>query len=311
MIDCATTLNGRHWFNVIERQMMTPTPNWMNSIDEMGDKEFQRWSSLLKQRTGMDVKYARKSFLTTGVRLRMRELGFTCYNDYYQHLFSGRKGRIEWATLVDRLTIHETRFLRHPGSIELLTELFLPKYLKSYLDGDHLQAWSVGCATGEECYTLAIALDDYLKQSHRDVYYGVVGSDISLPALAKARKGIYDVRRIKNLSQQHIDHYLIKKENDQYQVEKALRERVCFNMLNLLEMDQDVIHKMDIVFCQNVLIYFDENLRYTILDELVQHINPGGLLVIGVGEALGWKNPQMQRLHGYDALAYTKESSDE
>ncbi|VAW86885.1 Chemotaxis protein methyltransferase CheR [hydrothermal vent metagenome] len=288
--------------------MMTPIPDWMNSINEMDDQEFQRWSRLLKQRTGMDVKYARKSFLTTGVRLRMRELGFTSYNDYYQHLLSGRKGKIEWTTLVDRLTIHETRFLRHPGSIKLLTELFLPEYR---IDEDHLQAWSVGCATGEESYTLAIALDDYLKRSQRNVYYGVVGSDISLPALAKARKGIYDAHRIKNLPQQHINRYLSKKENGQYQVEKALRERVCFNLLNLLEMDQDVIHKMDIVFCQNVLIYFDKDLRYTILDELVKHINPGGLLVIGVGEAINWKNPHMQRLHGYDALAYTKESSDE
>ncbi len=310
VIDCATTLNGRYWFNVIEQQMMTPTPDWMNSINEMDDQEFQRWSCLLKQRTGMDVRYARKSFLTTGVRLRMRELGFTCYNDYYQHLLSGRKGKIEWTTLVDRLTIHETRFLRHPDSIELLTDVFLPEYLKTHR-GSHLQAWSVGCATGEESYTLAIALDDYLKKSCRGTYYGVVGSDISMPALAKARKGIYDVLRIKNLSQQQINCYLTERASGQYQVVKTLRERVCFNMFNLLEMEQEVVHKMDIVFCQNVLIYFDKELRHTILDELVKQINPGGLLVIGMGEALDWQHPQMQRLRGYDALAYTKESSDE
>ncbi len=298
-------------FNVIEQQTMAETPDWMSSINEMDDQEFLRWSSLLKQRTGMDVRYARKSFLTTGVRLRMRELGFTCYSDYYQHLLSGRNGKIEWATLVDRLTIHETRFFRHPSSIALLTKTFLPDYIKNHLDKNHLQAWSVGCATGEESYTLAIALDDYLKRFHPNIYYGVVGSDISLPALAKARKGIYDALRVKEFPQQLLERYLTKKESGKYQVDEAVRKRVCFNMLNLLEMDQSTIHKMDIVFCQNVLIYFDKKLRHTILDKLVKHINPGGILVIGVGEAIDWKHPQMKRLHGYDALAYTKETIHE
>lgn len=297
--------------NVIERQTMAQTPHWMNNIDEMGDQEFQQWSRLLRQRTGMEIRHARKSFLTTGIRLRMRELGFSRYSDYYHHLLSGRDGKVEWATLVDRLTIHETRFLRHPDSISLLIEEFLPKYLNHHLDKDHLQAWSVGCATGEESYTLAIALDDYLKNTHSNIYYGVVGSDISLPALATARKGTYDARRIKNLPQQLIDQYLTPKGENQYQVDETLRKRVCFNMLNLLEMDQSVVHKMDIVFCQNVLIYFDRALRHSILDKLVKHLNPGGILVIGVGEALDWKNPQMQRLRGYDALAYTKEVSHE
>ncbi|MCF6217332.1 MAG: protein-glutamate O-methyltransferase CheR [Gammaproteobacteria bacterium] len=298
-------------YNVIEQQTMAETPDWMNSINEMDDQEFLRWSCLLKQRTGMDVRYARKSFLTTGVRLRMRELDFTCYSDYYQYLLSGRNGKIEWTTLVDRLTIHETRFFRHPSSIKLLTEAFLPDYIRSHLGENHLQAWSVGCATGEESYTLAIALDDYLKRFHPNIYYGVVGSDISLPALAKARKGVYDALRVKEFPQPLLARYLTKKEGGKYQVDEAVRKRVCFNMLNLLEMDQSTIHKMDIVFCQNVLIYFDKNLRHTILDKLVKHINPGGILVIGVGEAIDWKHPQMQRLHGYDALAYTKETIHE
>ena len=288
---------------------MDQKPRWMNSIGEMDDKEFQQWSSLLRQRTGMEVKHERKSFLTTGIRLRMRELGFTGYKEYYTYLLSGRTGNVEWATLVDRLTIHETRFFRHPGSIALLTDQFLPGYLASHRGKNNIQAWSVGCATGEESYTLAIALDDYLLKRHPGFYYGVVGSDISLPALAKARKGIYDSRRLKNIPVSYLNTYLTELDNGHYQIKPALSSRVCFNMFNLLEMEHTAIQQMDIIFCQNVLIYFDTNLRHAILDKLVEHLTPGGLLAIGVGEALNWKHPQMKRLSSHDALAYTKENN--
>lgn len=258
----------------------------------------------------MEVKPERKSFLTTGIRLRMRELNFTRYSEYYLYLLSGRTGNVEWATLVDRLTIHETRFFRHPDSIDLLTERFLPQYLAAHRDKNNIQAWSVGCATGEESYTLAIALDDYFLKRHPDFYYGVVGSDISLPALAKAKKGIYDVRRLKNLPTAYLNTYLTELDDGQYQIKPTLNNRVCFNMFNLLETKYSAIHQMDIIFCQNVLIYFDTNLRHIILDKLVEHLAPGGLLTIGVGEALNWKHPKMKRLNSHDSLAFTKENDD-
>ncbi len=295
---------------MLSLQTMSHKPGWMNEIEEMDDLEFQRWSRLLKQRTGMEIRNSRKSFLSTGIRLRMRELGFNSYNQYYHHLLSGREGKVEWTTLVDRLTIHETRFYRHASSIEILTERFLPGYLKANAEKRHIQAWSVGCATGEESYTLAMVLDDYLQRHHTRAYYGVVGSDISLPALATARKGIYDARRIKLLPTPLQQHYLTPLEDGRYAVKETLRKRVCFNMINLLEMEDSVSHEMDIIFCQNVLIYFDTPLRHTILNKLIENLSPGGLLVIGVGEALEWKHPQMKRLVGIDALAYTKESLD-
>ncbi len=295
--------------NVQKQPTMTDKPRWMDTIEEMDDHEFQQWSRLLKQRTGMEVKNSRKSFLTTGVRLRMRELGYTSYNKYYHYLLrSGPNGKMEWATLVDRLTIHETRFFRHPNATDLVTDIFLPKYLEQHRQKESVLAWSVGCATGEESYSLAIALDDYLTQYYKSIYYGVVGSDISLPALATARKGIYEPRRLKNLSYAHHNRYLTAVDGGCYQVNKALRQRVCFNMFNLLEMEQSIINDADIIFCQNVLIYFDSRLRASILNKLVNYLNPGGLLVIGVGEALDWKHPQMKRVSGVDALAYTKEN---
>ena len=283
-------------------------PSWISTVDEMDDHEFQQWSHLLKQRTGMEVKLARKSFLTTGVKLRMRELGFSSYNEYYHFLLDGRNGKVEWATLVDRLTIHETRFYRHPQSIQLLTDEFLPNYLKQHSDKNNILAWSVGCATGEESYSLAMAMDDYLQRHFNNIYFGIVGSDISLPAISKARKGIYDFRRLKNLPAEFFERYLTEQDSGQYQITGSLRKRVCFNMLNLLEMEQNTINEVDIIFCQNVLIYFDMKMRHTILNQLVENLMPGGLLMLGVGEAMEWKHPQMKRLKGYDALAFTKES---
>src|SRR6185312_6030433 len=140
--------------------MATAPGNWsaLASLPSMDDSEFERWASLLEKRTGVVVPLARKTFLVTSVRGRMRETGHTSFAEYFSDLQKIPEGAIEWTTLVDRLTVHETHFFRHPPSFELIARDWLPQVAADPARSA-LHAWSVGCSSGEEAYTLAMVLD--------------------------------------------------------------------------------------------------------------------------------------------------------
>src|SRR3569833_4325547 len=126
------------------------------AMPSMDDTEFARWASMLEKRTGVVVPLTRKAFLGTSVRSRMRETGISNFEEYFADLQTVPEGAIEWTTLVDRLTVHETHFFRHTPSMNFIAETWLPSVMKNVANGLH--AWSVGCSSGEEAYTLAMVL---------------------------------------------------------------------------------------------------------------------------------------------------------
>lgn len=278
----------------------------MSKQTDMDDQQFQQWCTLLEQRTGMHLGGERKSFLCTNLKIRMRELGFEQYQDYFNFLMIGQQGAAEWAALVDRLTVHETRFYRHPSTLELLTKRYLPSYLRCMQEPVSLDAWSVGCATGEEPYSLAITLDQYLHSQYKESYFSVTASDISLPALAEARAGIYHARNLREVPPHILGRYFNRKDDQRYQVVETLRKRVCVNHLNVVEAGKAPLGMMDIILCQNLLIYFERSVRHKIINNLIANLKPGGILILGVGEALGWSSRDVHRLPYPDTLAYVR-----
>lgn len=277
---------------------------------DMDERQFQQWATLVERRTGMRLSATRKSFLLTNLRQRMRELGCGDFQTYYDYLHTGRTGAVEWAALVDRLTVHETRFFRHPNSLALVREHFLPRYIATHEPPASLQAWSVGCSTGDEPYSLAIVIDDYLAELGRDYYLGVTASDISLPSLAIGRRAIYHQSRLKNVEPGVLARHFVRHGSEQYQVRARLRKRVCFNHLNVLELGDTPLGLMDLIMCQNLLIYFDRELRREILDNLVRFLAPGGVLLLGVGEAIGWSHPALHRISFRDTLAFERHDGE-
>jgi len=283
------------------------SPAWCGGapLPAMEDAEFRRWSALLRERTGMSIPSERRSFLATGVGIRMRELGFHRFTDYYDFVRSGLSGRLEWAALVDRLTVQETRFFRDPLTLALLEDTFLPMAATRAAKGQSVHVWSAGCATGEEAYSLAMLLDRQLERAGVRPYYGVTGSDISLRALGRARRGVYGARRLATLPCDYRERY-VTAEGGGGRVVERLRRRTCFTRVNLLEDIEAPLPPMDLVYCQNVLIYFDRDARRRIADHLAARVRPGGLLVLGAGEILEWRHPEMKRVGGSDAIAYRR-----
>ncbi|QKQ24887.1 CheR family methyltransferase [Candidatus Reidiella endopervernicosa] len=283
----------------------------LERLPEMDDALFNGWTEMLEARTGMVLHPARRSFLLTSISIRMREIGFRDPLAYFELLQSNGEGVVEWTTLVDRLTVHETCFYRHPESLQFIREQFLPESLSNHDKPYSLQVWSLGCATGEESYSLAMLIDHHLKSLGGDYYFGVTGTDISLDAIAEAKQATYGPMRLSKLPQSLLEAYFSPVEGGRYRVNESLRRRVCFAKLKIMDIDRAPMGAMDIIYCQNVLIYFERARRFEILNSAARYLAPGGLLILGPGEAPGWKPDGLERINDSNVVAYRRRADAE
>jgi len=304
----------------------------LRQAPDMGAAEFARWQKLIEVRTGIHLPDHRKAFLMLALSARMRESGqvektvghggsadglFKAdgliqeddYNAYFVSLRDGAQAAFEWACLIDLLTVHETRFFRHPESFDLVRS-YVRNVLTQHADSRQrsIQAWSVGCSTGEEVYSLALAMHE-LQTDTGPFYFGVTGTDISYPALASAREGIYHLRRLIGLSDEQRERHFQAVGDDYYQVMPAVRQRTCFVQGNVHDLRHAPNQLFDIIYCQNLLIYFQTERRRELLSQLVEHLRPGGMLVLAPGEVLRWHHSALTRIQNKQCLAYSHRSS--
>ncbi len=269
------------------------------------------WIELLEKRTGIGLAENRKSFLLTSLSTRMRELGYDSYDAYFQYLITGRCGAIEWEILVDKLTVHESRFYRDPHALALIQDQFLPE-LSSKLgrlknkQQKSIDIWSLGCATGEEAYSLAMLVEDFMLNNNLDGYYSITATDISSAALSTARKGIFHINRLKNVPARLINLFFNSEDEDHYRVVEKLRRRICFARLNSLHLSRARLGMMDLIYCQNVLIYFKRRYRHMLLDQIVKYLRPNGVLILGAGEISDWRHTEMEAVNYSGTLAFKR-----
>jgi len=277
----------------------------LRPLADMSAQEFHDWQVLLEDRTGLVLNEQRRAFLQTSLSTRMRELGVDDYGSYYRQVTDGLRGAVEWSTLMDRLTVQETRFFRHRPSFEIL-ESYLQERLASSTLSQPLALWSVGCSTGEEPYSLAIAVAEVLSGTEQPELFGVTGTDISLSALSRARDGIYGARKLEQMDIDLCERYFEQLADGRFKVLPALASRVCCARLNVLELAKAPFSGVDVIFCQNLLIYFRRWRRREILNRLAERLAPGGLLVVGVGEVVGWQHPDMLPVADERVLAFIR-----
>jgi len=294
---------------MVAPQHNIPAAPWRYSqVVPMGDSEFSQWVTLLEARTGINLPANRKSFLLTSLSVRMREQGFADYQAYLDYLLRGAAGRVEWETLVDRLTVHETRFYRDEHALSVIRDVFLPTCRAEDGRPVQLHYWSVGCASGEEAYTLAMLTDDYFQNTQQDYQLGITANDISTDALAIARKAVYPVNRMTNMPIHWRARYCTPTEAARYQINENIRKRICFTRINLLQLEGSPLGLMDLIYCQNVLIYFKRHTRLVILDNLVKQLNFGGMLILGAGEIFDWHHPELENLSCKGSLVFRRKS---
>lgn len=275
----------------------------------MDEQQFAKWVELLGNRLGMRAASIRKSFLHNAISNRLDITGIASHEEYFDYLHAGENGKREWEQLVELLTIRETRFFRHKSSLELVSEHAKDKLRLCKLSDEPFtyQAWSLGCSTGDEAYTLAILLEQVRQNSHEPgAAYSVIASDISNHALETARTGIYPVKQLSEAEEDIVQEYFTRLPDGQYRIVPEIREKVVFTNTNILHVENNTIGMMDVIFCQNLLIYFEHDVRLKILNNLARYLLPNGLIVLGAGEIYRWDNPDMQLVSGNNILAYRR-----
>jgi chemotaxis protein methyltransferase CheR len=186
--------------------------------------------------------------------------------------------------VIDAMTTHETLWFRDRYPFDVLTHRVLPE---RWLAGQHLRVWSAACSTGQETYSLAITLDEYLQQHPRlrGASYDILGTDVSPAALATATAAIYDARNgVRGLSPSELTRYF-ERQRAGYALRPAWRRHVSFRRFNLLD-DAAGLGRFDVIFLRNVLIYFEADAQQRLLERLATCLAPGGTLVLGTAETL-------------------------
>lgn len=263
--------------------------------------DYTKWSDLLEKNTGITIPYERKLFLQTKIWSRMRELKINTFTEYWDVINKGVEGKLEWDQLVDRLTVHETSFFRHKPSYDLLRNDFSEIILRN--NKFHYKIWSVGCATGEEAYSLAMLAQQLKdKSDKKSIYYGVTATDVSKAALSTGEFGIYSKDRLNEINKEYYGY--LKKQNEIFSVSEHIRQRVAFGVFNLLKIQKMPEIKFDVIFCQNVLIYLNKEKKLEILDGFKRFLKPGGMLILNPVEIGNWKSSNMKRVNFKGTLAY-------
>jgi len=278
----------------------------LRTLPTLSLEQFAQWCKLLEERTGMQLVPQHKALLESQISSRMRELGIDDYDLYYQQVTNGAAGMLEWTVIIDRIAVKETSFFRHRPSLE-----YVRHYLQHKINNQSLaqsfDVWSVGCASGEEAYSLAMVINDCFELAALNPYYGITAFDLSMSALATARKGRYAKRKIEAVKAEEFKRYTKQTTDGNYEIVSRLRERVCFTQANIINHNNLPGVKVDVIFCQNLLVYFRRWLRRDILNAFVEHLKPGGILVTGLGEVTEWEHPKMQRVTADEVQIYVHE----
>jgi len=256
----------------------------------ISENDFSRFSKLIYEVCGIRMPPHKRSMLEARLRKRLRSLGLTSYEEYRDYIFS-HEGMVEELTnMIDVVTTNKTDFFREPRHFDYLNEIALPKLINSTGAGIDrpLRIWSAGCSSGEEPYTLAMVLDEFSWGGDR-LQYQILATDVSTQVLEKAVLGIYHKDKIEPVPMPMRRKYLLKsrsKEDPRVRIIPELRERVQFRHLNFMEENYEIREAQDIIFCRNVIIYFDRATQERFLGRLCNCLAPGGYLMMGHSETL-------------------------
>jgi chemotaxis protein methyltransferase CheR len=277
----------------------------MSESQPISHEEFRRLCDYLYRRTGMAFADSRRYFIERRVEDRMIETNSTSFSDYFGRLRADVDGEIE--NLINAATVNETYFYREDYQLSCLTSDLLGQRLLVKPRGEAIRIWSIPCSTGEEPYSIAMwLLENWAEVDAHDVE--IVGSDIDTDVLEAAKAGIYGERALMRLSRGLIDKYFrADADNRRWRILDDLRQSVRFTSVNAIERSQTRAQgRFDVIFCRNMLIYFDEASRRVAAENLYESLSPGGYVCLGHSESMSRISPLFEACRFADATVYRK-----
>ena len=276
----------------------------MADLPPVTPEDFRRLCEFLYRRTGMVFTEAKRYYVERRIQERISATGATSFTSYFGRLRSDFRSEAE--NLVNAFTVNETFFYREDHQLRCLSSDLLARRGATKRRGDTLTIWSVPCSTGEEPYSIAIWLLETWPEV--DVYeIEIVGSDIDTSVLEAARLGIFGRRALTRLSPGLIDKYFLPVDENNWQIISELRESVRFSSVNLVDRNEMRAHGLfDVIFCRNVLIYFDDTSRRIAAENLYENLVPGGYICLGHAESMSRISPLFEVCRFSDAIVYQR-----
>ncbi|EFI33739.1 MCP methyltransferase, CheR-type [Desulfonatronospira thiodismutans ASO3-1] len=250
-------------------------------------QEFKKLGHFIQTEFGIKMPPSKKTMLESRLSKRLRSLNMTNFEEYRDYLFSLKGLELEMPHLVDAVTTNKTDFFREEHHFDILYKELLPEWMERYPEGGRIMAWCAGCSNGKEPYTLAMVLNEFGIE-HPVFDYNILATDISRQVLKEAERAVYPVKDAEAIPPVLRKKYLLRSRDRNRQLIRIvpeLRKRVAFREMNLLQ-DISFREKMDIIFCRNVIIYFERPVQEALFRKLCKFLEPGGYLFIGHSETL-------------------------
>ncbi len=255
---------------------------------KLSRSDFIRLSKYIYSEYGIKMPETKLIMLQSRLQKRLRELKMYSYKEYIDFVFSKEGQREEIFHMIDSISTNKTDFFREPAHFDFLTKTILPEFISKRYTRGQIKFWSAGCSSGEEPYTLAIVLSEFALQ-HPSFNFWIYATDISTRMLKHAVTAIYPEERVKILPLTLKRRYLLKSKDSKQKTVRIvpqLRKKVTFNRLNFMSDTYNLTHNFDVIFCRNVLIYFDRATQEKVISKLCGKLKIGGYFFLGHSESI-------------------------
>ncbi len=268
------------------------------------EDEYRRLCEFIYRRTGMVFTEAKRYYVERRVVERMAATSASSFESYFARLRGDPLAEIE--QFVNAFTVNETYFYREEHQLSCLTSSLLAERVKLKAHGGQIRIWSVPCSTGDEPYSIAIwLLENWPLVDRYDIE--IVGSDIDTGVVALARAGIYGRRALMRLPPHLVAKYFEHDGDETWKIIDDLRQSVRFTTANIVDPAETRLHgRFDVIFCRNVLIYFDDTSRRTAAENLYENLLPGGFICLGHTESMSRISPLFDVARFADAIVYQR-----
>ncbi len=275
---------------------------------EMSEENFRLLRDFIYEQSGIFFADNKKAQLEGRLTLRLKANNIDDYDQYYYKLRYEEDAGRELNLLFDSVSTNETSFFRSMPQIQAFKEQALPDIMAAKRDSKSIRIWSAGCSTGEEPYTLAIVLKEALGDAIGAWQIEIMASDISQKAIVSANSASYNEYSLRSTPDEIRERYFTPQEGGLYRINEDIKQLVTLKQQNFSDTSSiQAAGHFDVIFCRNVLIYFNDELRKSFVSQLHQQINPGGYLFIGHSESLHKISRAFKLVHFPGALGYKKD----
>lgn len=250
----------------------------------ISDHEFRQLAEYIKANYGIHLKDEKKVLVMGRLQKVLQDTGCKSFSEYYEYLMRDGSGQAV-ITMVNKITTNHTFFMREADHFTYLKDKVLP-YLKESVPNKDLRIWCAASSTGEEPYTLAMIIDEFFGKEKKDWDSRILATDISEQALAQAVEGIYSSERLETLPKYWKLNYFEKSEDEYWKIRDKLKQEVIFRKFNLMEPNFPFKKKFHVIFCRNVMIYFDQETKNRLINKFYESLEDGGYLFIGHSESV-------------------------